>query len=223
VSDLLTLVVWVGLLAALGVVATWTRTRHPALYWSVLGLPLSVIRLLTSYSSVMDACGLTVAPSRLRALAVRTATRREIRPVPPRRGLLRPTSTGLRFRLRLAPGQEPADVAASAERLRHAWGVHAVYVTPVKPGVVELRLVGFDVLRRVRMPKAARADGLRIPVALREDALPFVREDTGYVFTARTGRPVEPRNLYRSFTRVAKSAASAWSGCTMPAMAARPC
>ncbi|MGW7204285.1 hypothetical protein [Streptomyces sp. NPDC054837] len=29
---------------------------------------------------------------------------------------------------------------ASAERLRHAWGVHAVYVTTVTPGVVELRL-----------------------------------------------------------------------------------
>ncbi|MEU4201928.1 site-specific integrase [Streptomyces sp. NPDC026294] len=31
-------------------------------------------------------------------------------------------------------------------------------------------------------------------------------EETGYVFTIRTGRPIEPRNLYRSFTRVAKNA-----------------
>lgn len=31
-------------------------------------------------------------------------------------------------------------------------------------------------------------------------------QDTGYVFTTRTGRPIEPRNLYRSFTRVAKNA-----------------
>ncbi|MYX32268.1 MULTISPECIES: site-specific integrase [unclassified Streptomyces] len=30
--------------------------------------------------------------------------------------------------------------------------------------------------------------------------------ETDYVFTTRTGRPVEPRNLYRSFTRVAGSA-----------------
>ena len=30
--------------------------------------------------------------------------------------------------------------------------------------------------------------------------------DTGYVFTTRTGQPIEPRNLYRSFTRVAKDA-----------------
>jgi integrase len=30
--------------------------------------------------------------------------------------------------------------------------------------------------------------------------------ETGHVFTTRTGRPIEPRNLYRSFTRVAKGA-----------------
>ncbi|MEU9607773.1 site-specific integrase [Streptomyces sp. NPDC048057] len=31
-------------------------------------------------------------------------------------------------------------------------------------------------------------------------------QDSDYVFTTRTGRPVEPRNVYRSFTRVAQSA-----------------
>ncbi|MFJ9867468.1 tyrosine-type recombinase/integrase [Streptomyces sp. NPDC101165] len=31
-------------------------------------------------------------------------------------------------------------------------------------------------------------------------------QDSDYVFATRTGRPVEPRNLYRSFTRVAESA-----------------
>lgn len=30
--------------------------------------------------------------------------------------------------------------------------------------------------------------------------------ETGYVFTTRTGRPIEPRNVYRSFTRVAGDA-----------------
>ncbi|MFE3074112.1 tyrosine-type recombinase/integrase [Streptomyces sp. NPDC059247] len=30
--------------------------------------------------------------------------------------------------------------------------------------------------------------------------------ETGYVFTTRTGQPIEPRNLYRSFTLVAKNA-----------------
>lgn len=32
------------------------------------------------------------------------------------------------------------------------------------------------------------------------------RQDSDYVFATRTGRPVEPCNLYRSFTRVAESA-----------------
>ncbi|MFE3017837.1 tyrosine-type recombinase/integrase [Streptomyces sp. NPDC059256] len=41
--------------------------------------------------------------------------------------------------------------------------------------------------------------------AMREKAGQAWKE-TGYVFTTRTGRPVEPRNLYRSFTRVAKNA-----------------
>ena len=31
-------------------------------------------------------------------------------------------------------------------------------------------------------------------------------EDGGHIFTTRTGHPVEPRNVYRSFTRVAENA-----------------
>ncbi|MFV2118233.1 tyrosine-type recombinase/integrase [Streptomyces sp. Act-28] len=131
-TDLTTLLEVGGPLAALGGGAAYARAKHPAVYWSAVGLPVSTVRLLGSYGSVMEACGLTVAPSRLRVLAVKATTRREVRPVPPRRGIIRPTSTGLRLRLRLAPGQEPADVAASAERLRNAWGVHAVYVRTVK-------------------------------------------------------------------------------------------
>lgn len=174
-TDLVTLVEWGAPLAAVGG-AAYARHAHPAAYWSTVGLPVSVARLLASYSSTMDACGLTVPPSRWRSLAVKATTRRDVRPVPPRRGMIRPTSTGLRLRLRLAPGQEPADVAASVERLRHAWGVHAVHVRDVKPGVIELRLIGFDVLRKVRMPRRIDAGPLRVPVALREDATAFVRD-----------------------------------------------
>jgi hypothetical protein len=75
----------------------------------------------------------------------------------------------------LAPGHEPTDVAASAESLRHAWRVHAVHVRSIKPGVVELRLVGFDVLRKVRMPRRLNGGPLQVPVASREDATAFVR------------------------------------------------
>jgi S-DNA-T family DNA segregation ATPase FtsK/SpoIIIE len=195
-TDLTTLLEVGGPVAALGGGAAYARANHPGVYWSTVGLPISTARLLSSYSSVMEACGLTVAPSRLRMLAVKATTRREVRPVPPRRGIIRPTSTGLRLRLRLAPGQEPADVAASAERLRHAWGVHAVYVTKVKPGVVELRLVGFDVLRRVRMPRKVDAGFLQVPVALREDAMPFVRDYRAVPHQLTLGATLSGKSMY---------------------------
>ncbi|MEU6012140.1 FtsK/SpoIIIE domain-containing protein [Streptomyces sp. NPDC047453] len=195
-TDLATLLEVGGPVAALGGGAAYARAKHPGVYWSTVGLPVSTVRLLSSYGSVMEACGLAVAPSRWRVLAVKATTRREVRPVPPRRGIIRPTTTGLRVRLRLAPGQEPADVAASAERLRHAWGVHAVYVTTVKPGVVELRLVGFDVLRRVRMPRKLRPDLLRVPVALREDATPFVRDYRTVPHQLTLGATLSGKSMY---------------------------
>ncbi|MFJ8603333.1 FtsK/SpoIIIE domain-containing protein [Streptomyces shenzhenensis] len=194
-TDLTTVVELGGVLAAISG-AAYARHAHPAAYWSTIGLPASVVRLLASYSSTMDACGLTVEPSRWRALALKATIRREIRPVPPRRGLIRPTSTGLRIRLRLAPGQEPADIAASAERLRHAWGVHAVYVRDVKPGVVELRLVGFNVLRKVRMPRRARGGFLRVPVALREDATAFLRDYRAVPHELVLGATLSGKSMY---------------------------
>jgi S-DNA-T family DNA segregation ATPase FtsK/SpoIIIE len=87
-------------------------------------------------------------------------------------------------------------VAASAERLRHAWGVHAVYVTTVKPGVVELRLVGFDVLNRVRMPRKAHGGLLKVPVALREDAMPFVRDYRTIPHQLTLGATLSGKSMY---------------------------
>ncbi|WP_455908639.1 FtsK/SpoIIIE domain-containing protein [Streptomyces lydicus] len=49
-------------------------------------------------------------------------------------------------------------------------------VVSLEPGVVELRLVGFDVLRKVKMPRRTGSDLLTVPVALREDATAFVRD-----------------------------------------------
>ncbi|MFD4876037.1 FtsK/SpoIIIE domain-containing protein [Streptomyces sp. NPDC058420] len=194
-TDLITFAELGGPLAAIGG-AAYARHANPAAYWSTVGLPVSVARLLASYSSTMDACGLTVEPSRLRMLAIKATTRREIRPVPPRRGIIRPTTTGMRVRLRLAPGQEPADVAASAERLRHAWGVHAVYVKDVKPGVVELRLIGFDVLRKVRMPRRTEGGLLKVPVALREDAAAFVRDYRAVPHELVLGATLSGKSMY---------------------------
>lgn len=195
-ADATTLMEVGGPIVGLGAGAAYLRARQPAAYWSAVGLPISVARLFGSYGSVMESCGLTVPPSRLRVLATRATTRREVRPVPPRRGLIRPTSTGMRLRLRLAPGQEPADVAASAERLRHAWGVHAVHVEDVKPGTVELRLVGYDVLDRVRMPRNAGGGFLRVPVALREDATALVRDYRAVPHELVLGATLSGKSMY---------------------------
>jgi hypothetical protein len=95
VTDLVTWAELGGSLAAIGG-AAYARHAYPAAHWSTVGLPLSVARLLASNSSTMDACSLTVESSRWRALADRATTHREVRPVPPRRGIIRPTTTGLR-------------------------------------------------------------------------------------------------------------------------------
>jgi S-DNA-T family DNA segregation ATPase FtsK/SpoIIIE len=154
----------------------YARFRAPRVYWSLVGAPLTWGRFALTYRSTMDVCGLTVQPSGLRAFVTRNVARREVQPVPPRIRRVRPTSTGLRVTLRLPAGLEPADVMASSERLRHAWGVHSVTVVATKPGCVELRMTGYDVLRRVRMPRKARPRDMVVPVALREDGTAFERD-----------------------------------------------
>jgi S-DNA-T family DNA segregation ATPase FtsK/SpoIIIE len=194
------LVVLVALAALCGV-AVWVRRRFPAVWWLLVGLPVAVVRFRWTYAATMDVCGLTVAPSRMRAFVVRNVARREVQPVPPRVRGVRATLTGLRVRLRLPAGLEPADLAAASERLRHAWGVHAVHVSEVRPGLVELRMTGYDVLARVRLPRRRIATGpLAVPVALREDGAAYVRDyravPHALVLGAnQSGKSVYQRNL----------------------------
>jgi S-DNA-T family DNA segregation ATPase FtsK/SpoIIIE len=154
----------------------YAKVRAPRVYWSLVGMPVTWGRFILSYRSTMDVCGLTVHPSGLRAFMTRNVARREVQPVPPKIRRVRGTSTGLRVTLRLPAGLEPADVMASSERLRHAWGVHSVTVVETKPGFVELRMTGYDVLRRVRMPRKARPHDMAVPVAVREDGTAFERD-----------------------------------------------
>ncbi|CAL9510294.1 FtsK/SpoIIIE domain-containing protein [Streptomyces sp. enrichment culture] len=179
----------------------------PRAYWSLVGLPVTWGRFTWTYGSTMDVCGLTVQPSRLRAFVTRNVARREVRPVPPRVRRVRPTSTGLRVSLRLPAGLEPADVAASSERLRHAWGVHSVTVVETKPGHVELRMTGYDVLARVKMPRRAVAHGLVVPVALREDGTVFERDyrKVPHALTLganQSGKSMYQRNLIKGLARL---------------------
>ncbi|SCE36949.1 DNA segregation ATPase FtsK/SpoIIIE, S-DNA-T family [Streptomyces sp. SolWspMP-sol7th] len=186
-----------GALSAAGGLGV-AKYRAPRLYWSTVGLPLASARFTFTYSSVMDVCDLTVQPSRLRAFMVRNVAHREVQPVPPKVRRLRGTSTGLRVSLRLPAGLEPADVAAASERLRHAWGVHSVTVVPTKPGFVELRMTGYDVLRRVRMPRRSpKGKGLVVPVALREDGTAFVRDFRQVPHSLTLGANQSGKSMYQ--------------------------
>ncbi|WP_326694960.1 FtsK/SpoIIIE domain-containing protein [Streptomyces sp. NBC_01766] len=179
-SDLATVIEGASALCAAGGLG-YAKVRAPRVFWTVAGLPVARVRFSLTYRSTMDVCGLTVQPSRLRAFMVRNLARRQdVQPVPPKVRRVRGSSTGMRVTLRLPAGLEPADVAAASERLRHAWGVHSVHVVETKPGFVELRMTGYDVLRRVkmprRMPRKLMSGPMVVPVALREDGSVFVRD-----------------------------------------------
>ncbi|MET9673448.1 FtsK/SpoIIIE domain-containing protein [Streptomyces sp. NPDC006482] len=186
----------------------YAKVRAPRVFWSLVGLPVTRVRFAMNYQSTMDVCGLTVQPSRLRAFMVRNIARRpDVQPVPPKVRRVRGTSTGLRVTLRLPAGLEPADVMAASERLRHAWGVHSVNVVETKPGFVELRMTGYDVLNRVRMPRRRPSGPMTVPVALREDGTAFVRDylKVPHALTLganQSGKSMYQRNLIAGLARL---------------------
>ncbi|MEU5347580.1 FtsK/SpoIIIE domain-containing protein [Streptomyces sp. NPDC020766] len=176
------------------------RWRRPAWYWLTFGVTLAALRVAFRYASVMDACGLTVPPSRWRLALARVANR----PVPesraPRILRLRPTRTGLVLRLKLRPGQDAFDVSAATDRLRHSFGMYGVTSRELRSGVVELRMTGYDVLQRVQMPAQVDRAPMRIPVALREDGAIHYRDyrtvPHGLTLGAtESGKSVYQRNL----------------------------
>ncbi|MFJ8392052.1 FtsK/SpoIIIE domain-containing protein [Streptomyces sp. NPDC094144] len=200
-----------GALSAVGGLG-FAKGHAPRVFWSLVGLPVARVRFAATYRSTMDVCGLTVQPSRLRAFMVRNVARRQdVQPAPPKVRRVRGSSTGMRATLRLPAGLEPADVAAASERLRHAWGVHSVHVVEVKPGFVELRMTGYDVLRRVKMPRRlprkATSGPLVVPVALREDGTAFVRDykkiPHGLTLGAnQSGKSMYQRNLITGLAKL---------------------
>ncbi|MFB4424525.1 FtsK/SpoIIIE domain-containing protein [Streptomyces sp. QL37] len=200
-SDLTTVIEVAGALSAAGGLG-YTKVRAPRVFWSLVGLPVARVRFAATYRSTMDACGLTVQPSRLRAFMVRNVARRQdVQPVPPKVRRVRGSSTGMRVTLRLPAGLEPADVAAASERLRHAWGVHSVHVAEIKPGFVELRMTGYDVLRRVKMPRRlprkVTSGPLVVPVALREDGTAYVRDYTKIPHSLTLGANQSGKSMYQ--------------------------
>ncbi|MGW3625469.1 FtsK/SpoIIIE domain-containing protein [Streptomyces sp. NPDC000880] len=188
-----------GLLAVVGL-ALLLKWRRPAWYWLGFGIGLAVLRVLVRYASVMDACGLTVPPSRLRLAWARIAHRPVPGPRPPRILSVRPTRTGLVLRLGLRPGQDAFDFAATTDRLRHSFTMQGVTSREVRSGVVELRMTGYDVLKRVQMPAKVDTSPMRVAVALREDGAVHYRDyrSTPHALTlgaTKSGKSVYQRNL----------------------------
>ncbi|MFE6360170.1 FtsK/SpoIIIE domain-containing protein [Streptomyces sp. NPDC057806] len=163
-------------LAVLAGVALLLKWRRPVWYWLSFGLTLAVLRVLLRYAAVMEACHLTVPASRMR----RALARWMRKPIPqqrvPRLLWIKPTRTGVRLRIRLWPGQDAFEFAAASDRLRHSFAVHQVTSREIKPGVIEIVLTGYDVLKRVQMPVNTDRALLKIPLALVEDGAVHYRD-----------------------------------------------
>ncbi|MGA5352702.1 FtsK/SpoIIIE domain-containing protein [Streptomyces thermodiastaticus] len=164
------------------------------------GVTLAALRVLIRYGSVMDACGLTVPPPRWRLALARLINRPVPEPRAPRILRVRPTRTGLVLRIKLRPGQDAFDVAASCDRLRHSFGMYGITSRELRSGVVELRMTGYDVLKRVQMPAKLERTPTRIPVALREDGEVHYRDyrTVPHALTlgaTKSGKSVYQRNL----------------------------
>jgi S-DNA-T family DNA segregation ATPase FtsK/SpoIIIE len=174
--------------------------RRPAWYWLAFGAAFAALRVLVRYISVMDACGLTVPPSRWRLTLARIANRPVPEPRAPRILRIRPTRTGLLLRLKPRPGQDAFDVAASTDRLCHSFAMYGVTSRELRSGVVEMRMTGYDVLKRVQMPAKTDTAPMRVPVALREDGAVHYRDyravPHGLTLGAtESGKSVYQRNL----------------------------
>ncbi|MFI1508571.1 FtsK/SpoIIIE domain-containing protein [Streptomyces sp. NPDC020597] len=173
------------------------RWRRPAWYWMSFGVTLATLRVLVRYASVMDACGLTVPPSRWRLALARIANREMPQCRPPRILRVRPTRTGLVLRLGLRPGQDAFDVAASSDRLRHSFSMYGVTSRELRSGVVEVRMTGYDVLKRVQMPATADTRPMLVPVALREDGSVHYRDYRAVPHALTLGATESGKSVYQ--------------------------
>ncbi|MGV9290840.1 FtsK/SpoIIIE domain-containing protein [Streptomyces sp. NPDC003719] len=174
------------------------RWRRPAWYWLTFGVTLAALRVLVRYGSVMDACGLTVPAPRWRLALARMTNRPVPGPRAPRILRVRVTRTGLVLRLKLRPGQDAFDVAASCDRLRHSFAMYGVTSRELRSGVVELRMTGYDVLKRVQMPAVVDTTRpMRVPVALREDGAVQYRDYRAVPHALTLGATESGKSVYQ--------------------------
>ncbi|MFH9226541.1 FtsK/SpoIIIE domain-containing protein [Streptomyces lydicus] len=194
------------LLSAVVAGALVLRWKRPAWHWLSFGIAFALLRVLVRYNAAMEACGLTVPPPRWRLMLARMTRREAPGPRAPRILRTRVSRTGLMLRLKMQPGQDAFDFAASSDRLRHSFGMYAVVSREIKAGVVELRMTGYDVLRRVQMPAASDAGVLRVAAALRDDGAVHYRDYRQVphalnVGATLSGKSVSQRHLIAQLAR----------------------
>ncbi|MGW7054900.1 FtsK/SpoIIIE domain-containing protein [Streptomyces sp. NPDC054887] len=186
-----------ALLLLVAVAAGLLRWQRPAWYWLTFGVTFAALRVLVRYTSVMDACGLTVPPSRWRLHLARATNRPAPESRPPQILRLRPTRTGLVLRIKLRPGQDAFDVAAATDRLRHSFTMYGVTSRELRSGIVELRMTGYDVLKRVQMPAKVDRAPMRVPVALREDGSVHYRDYRQMPHALTLGATMSGKSVYQ--------------------------
>ncbi len=185
----LLLFVALGALVASAAGAAW-RHYLPRSFWYAIAFPARAIRVRLTWTHVADSCGLAVRRRRWRwtldaipvaghvtragrLISPRRRLRRVDLPHPPGLGLIRPNALGWQVKIRMRDGQVPATYADAAERLAHAWRVHAVRVTRSKPGRVWLVAVRSDPLTDVR-PAPHSGDLLTVRAGMLETGMPWV-------------------------------------------------
>ncbi|MEV5570528.1 FtsK/SpoIIIE domain-containing protein [Spirillospora sp. NPDC052269] len=161
-----TLYLVLGVLAAAAAGLWAWRHWHPLSFWYCVGFPLRAVWVYLTWRAVASGCKVTRTKRTWRftldslpviGTASRTAgmvvERRRFRLVDvqqaPRLGLVLPTPSGWRLRVKLHEGQIPSDYSAVAERLAHSWKVHGVRVLPHKPGKITLLATRRDPLTKV--------------------------------------------------------------------------
>ncbi|MCX4828260.1 FtsK/SpoIIIE domain-containing protein [Streptomyces sp. NBC_01016] len=187
----------ISVLAVVVGLALLLRWRRPAWFWMTFGVVYSVLKVRFRYASVMDACDLTVPASRFRLWLARLLNQEIPRQRVPRLMWIKPTRTGLRLRIRMQPGQDAFDYSSAVDRLRHAFGVHQVTSREIKPGVVEIAMTGYDVLRRVQMPAKIERKGLKVPVALVEDGSVYFRDYWSVPHSITIGASGSGKSVYQ--------------------------
>ncbi|MBC9719470.1 plasmid transfer protein [Streptomyces sp. TRM66268-LWL] len=193
---------WLIALVLVATLAVLLRWQRPAWYWLSFGATFAMLRVLVRYATVMDACQLTVPPPRWRLWLARVFKWQIPRQRTPRILRLRPTRTGLRLRLKMQPGQDAFEFSAAADRLRHSFTVQQVVSKEIGPGVVELVMTGYDVLKRVQMPATVECSQLRVPVALCEDGTVHYRDyketpHSLHLGATKSGKSVSQRQLIK--------------------------